>query len=751
MRKVAVLAVVLMGLCIGYVAPMLAGQTATLKPGISSSDVRFLTKPRPTKKLTGDQQYSFQAGSSGILDTLRAYSGIGGINFGFTDRDSMLIWFQPTAACSLKAIRFHVLNWEGNMLIDIWDGSRYDGHITSQDSTDANGWIGTYVPITSTNWVPGPVISHTPLGWNATDPEHHYWGPFPFTVTRSHANSWVEVPASYGLQGEVDLGREPFYVGAIFFQTEGWGFLCDTPEYLPYSFFKFYAQCCGPDQAHDGWFIRSYSPWVETIVSYYENTPPKITGLTVQNDTYGPGPFHIRAEITDQDAENATNSGVASAHLVYTIDTVRDSTPLDGPFEGGTFTGAIPEIAVWDTVTYCIVACDPPGLCSRSKETSFGRIEPVHKTADLLLINDGMLVDSLYRDILDYMIVDEVGNRYEYEYWDIVAHHGIDASVVNWGWRTLIIAGWGCNNTLSGWEYSPQDMYACFLDSGSSPPKTHNILYIDQDYFCVHADYGCDWDEELQEGDFLFDYFGITFAISDNHGAEVGDYDSVAVGVEGDPISADFADDPLNFRPDALTDSPGNWNWPDWIDSEISEAVQIFTYRNSQFGAGMRYDGGHFRTVYIPWQFDFAVDTTEAGSVIPRPGGPLLIQNVLHWFQTKTGSAEPSIFENPMVIPSIHTLNQNYPNPFNAATRIRYHLGTETVIELFVYNTLGQKIRTLFRGTQKAGSHSVIWNGKDETGGDVSSGIYFYQLKTDGTSQDCSGGFVKTRRMILLK
>ena len=44
------------------------------------------------------------------------------------------------------------------MLIDIWDGSRYDGHITTTDSTDSNGWIGTYDPITSSNWVPGPVM-----------------------------------------------------------------------------------------------------------------------------------------------------------------------------------------------------------------------------------------------------------------------------------------------------------------------------------------------------------------------------------------------------------------------------------------------------------------------------------------------------------------------------------------------------------------------------------------------------------------
>lgn len=158
---------------------------------------------------------------------------------------------------------------------------------------------------------------------------------------------------------------------------------------------------------------------MEAIVSYYENTPPHISGMTVQNDTYGSDPFPVEAEITDQDAENSANAALASVYLVYTINTGTDSMPMDGPFEGGTFSGTIPTLAVGDTVTYHITACDPPGLCSRSIEVTFARIVPVHKMADLLLINDGMQLDSLYRDVLETMIVDREGHRYEYEYWDM--------------------------------------------------------------------------------------------------------------------------------------------------------------------------------------------------------------------------------------------------------------------------------------------------------------------------------------------
>ena len=747
MKKVAVFGVVVLVLSIGLVAPMEASQVATLKAGGQSSDAKVMKKPHAQEKSITQQSQVTWNGPSGIIDTLRAYTGIGGINFGFGNGDSMLVWLQPQAACSLVAIRLNNINWEGNMLIDIWDGGHYDGHITTQDSTDANGWIGTYVPITSTNWIPGPVMGHSPLGWSALDQEHHFWGPFPYTITPSHANSWIEIPASAGLQGEVNLGGDPFYVGAVFYQISGWGFHCDDPDYLPYSFFKFYFQCCGPDNTHDGWFIRSYSPWVEVIVSYYENTPPDISSITIQNDTYGPGPFLIEAKITDVDAEDAANAGVADAHLVYTINAMTDSVPMSGPFEGGAFAGSLPDIEPWDAVTYFISACDPPGLCSKTSQISFERIQPLHPMADILLVNDGMRVDSLYLDLLDHLVVDDQNRRYEYEYWDITPHNGIDASVVNWGWNTIIVGGWGCRNTLPGFEYSSQDVFVSFLESGVSDTVSRNILYIDQDYFCVQPDYGCAWDEELGAEDFLYDYFGVAFAISDNHGAESGDYDSVAVGVNGDPITSDFADQPISFRPDVLTDTPENWNWPDWIESEAGGANRIFTYRDSHFGGGIRYDGDYFKTVYLPWQLDFAVDTTESGNVVPRPGVPLLLQNILRWFGTKIERLGVDPNAGQRSLPISCSLDQNYPNPFNVTTDVRYQIADDRFpfhTTLKIFNILGQEVRTLVDEVQQAGIYTVQWDGKDENGTEVGSGIYFYRFST-------GRDITLTRRMILLR
>jgi hypothetical protein len=102
-----------------------------------------------------------------------------------------------------------------------------------------------------------------------------------------------------------------------------------------------------------------------------------------------------------------------------------------------------------------------------------------------------------------------------------------------------------------------------------------------------------------------------------------------------------------------------------------------------------------------------------------------------------------SVPGNPSDTPQRYSLAQNYPNPFNPSTTIRYSLPRAGSVELAVYNMLGQKIRTLVTGNLPAGDHVATWDGKDRSGNSVSSGVYFYQLK--------SGSFVASHKMVLLK
>lgn len=100
--------------------------------------------------------------------------------------------------------------------------------------------------------------------------------------------------------------------------------------------------------------------------------------------------------------------------------------------------------------------------------------------------------------------------------------------------------------------------------------------------------------------------------------------------------------------------------------------------------------------------------------------------------EEESGSAPPD-FE----------LYQNHPNPFNSGTVIKFNLFKPSFVTLVVYNILGQKVRTLVTGYLGGGERSVSWDGEDEKGKDLASGIYFYQLNASGVSQ--------TKRLVLLK
>lgn len=83
----------------------------------------------------------------------------------------------------------------------------------------------------------------------------------------------------------------------------------------------------------------------------------------------------------------------------------------------------------------------------------------------------------------------------------------------------------------------------------------------------------------------------------------------------------------------------------------------------------------------------------------------------------------------------IFSLFQNYPNPFNSSTFIRYNLLNESKVELSIYNLLGKEVRSLIKKYQQPGEHQVVWNGTDNYGKEVSSGIYFAILKTKNFKQ----------------
>ena len=111
---------------------------------------------------------------------------------------------------------------------------------------------------------------------------------------------------------------------------------------------------------------------------------------------------------------------------------------------------------------------------------------------------------------------------------------------------------------------------------------------------------------------------------------------------------------------------------------------------------------------------------------------------------TLVGNATSAVsLEDELNVPATFELNQNYPNPFNPSTTVKYQVPESAKVNLVVYNMTGQKIATLTNEFQAAGYHNVNWNGTNDFGQQVASGVYFLRMQ--------AGNFVKTISMTFTK
>ncbi|MBI5727202.1 MAG: T9SS type A sorting domain-containing protein, partial [Ignavibacteriales bacterium] len=138
------------------------------------------------------------------------------------------------------------------------------------------------------------------------------------------------------------------------------------------------------------------------------------------------------------------------------------------------------------------------------------------------------------------------------------------------------------------------------------------------------------------------------------------------------------------------------------------------------------YDAGKERTLALQVGLRFVADKI-AGSY----SQPIIIQG------------SPLEVRDGRIIPMEFALMQNYPNPFNPSTVIGYTVPQDSEVEITIYNVMGEKIRTLVRENQQAGYYSATWDGKNEFGHSISSGIYIYSMN--------AGKFQSTKKLTFLK
>ena len=127
-------------------------------------------------------------------------------------------------------------------------------------------------------------------------------------------------------------------------------------------------------------------------------------------------------------------------------------------------------------------------------------------------------------------------------------------------------------------------------------------------------------------------------------------------------------------------------------------------------------------------------------------GTPVQVANISNSGDTMTADftvQAPTDVDDFFNRPKNFQMAQNYPNPFNPATVISYTLEKSGWVELEVFNLLGEKVKTLVSTDQRAGRHQENWDGKDESGRSVSSGLYLYRLRLENVAQ--------TKKMMLVR
>ena len=133
--------------------------------------------------------------------------------------------------------------------------------------------------------------------------------------------------------------------------------------------------------------------------------------------------------------------------------------------------------------------------------------------------------------------------------------------------------------------------------------------------------------------------------------------------------------------------------------------------------------------------------TGTDGSMPPNdPLSQAQIDLIALWIEEGAGN---SLSTDDVFLPKEHTLHQNYPNPFNPSTVISFSLSKEEFVSIDIYDINGTHMISLFNGKKNIGTHHLNWNGRDKSGALITTGQYFYQLRTSSLSAVMKMLFIK--------
>ncbi|NOZ61974.1 MAG: T9SS type A sorting domain-containing protein [Calditrichaeota bacterium] len=550
--------------------PAKKGQKSEAIP-ITKKQYRKLVRQTPSK-LPG---LSLKATHAGILDTL-LHPFPTTVNWGIASGDTQSSYYEPLAACVIRAIGIIGQSWSTNELAD--------GFLL-QINKAAYGWNFP------DDWWNGDAIYTKDHGLPTLLGEH-LWGEYPAPIVDGQ-RVWTEM---IWLGPEPDTHGDGFVVSIVPYGSPDsyMGTTCanDNPADTSdiYRLAKFYQ---AGRSGHDPQFtVRHYSLTWLVVVEYYENTPPSLEPETYST-VLNANAKDLRCHVTDVDAHDASKAGAQTVTLYYRVnDGVWHTTPcslVNGTNTDGTWQATLPSgyMNPGDLLTYYFRAVDFAGATSVSHENSFGYFQ---KYNDILAFynDDGTSYPSwILSPYYDNLWRDGQGDPYQYDVWVGLTDGPLSHELID-QYQTIVQID----------AYSPatmnDDVVGNWMASGAK-----NLFWSSQEWAgLLIGGWGAFDDTTFADDDWHNQFLGIQYAGGTGH-------DIATDPFRINPVQNDLISGPLHtFLGDSLAlyiNTSFELGWTNWSDAITpnNNAVVCFTDSAQSRAMGIHTENSGSKTVFL--------------------------------------------------------------------------------------------------------------------------------------------------------
>jgi len=749
--------------------------------------------------------YGLSRGTADTLAYVPADGGWNG-QFIQSPGDAMLVMFKMPADGIVKGVNVPVYEWgtgEQQMTVSLHKvsyPSTSDGATYPSSAVDGAGWVGGYdmdaagsMSIQGTAYSAGGTVgicdpgdavvagAQDPLGDGTAGtgpsgvPTNGLVWPDGFTsavltpdANPAQADNWMAT-ADFGSEPELMQNE---WIGVLFESTgagggddaaTGFYYEAGTGVVDPWVFAKFYAGC-GGTSGNGGWHIRAWMVNAQLAVELTGDRGPVIQSVSALPTTLSQDARAVSAHVTD-DNPSGEAAGVSAVTMTYQIDSLTATvnsvsmSMSDGTAEDGTWDAEMPGATTGQTVYWSLTAYDNNGYTSSTAMASYFIFEATDGN-DLIYNNQ----DKLYGNL--------AYSAQLYFYWAALSATGFDIWDASYG---------GITDELTG-------NYSTIVELAGTGPYFNNDADVtswwaggDKLYIVC----GDEWlgarsgwaNGETAAGSVAREVLGIAAEYNDvNYGA-AGDQNGISrlMALDGDAYSGPLYTLMQNANTDSSMDSTGaavmvslNYdpyyetggsNWLDGVDAVASHTVNMTGLSGVLDSTGAPLADAETYNVMISGQtgtggrsaflaFDPIALNTQY--MTPHDVGYVWVgahaysgANVSPLALAYEGLGAEAGTDDEIAMPNSFALKGNYPNPFNPSTNIAYSIDMNSKVNVKIYSLLGEEITSLFSGDVNPGTHEVQWNGVDNAGVAVASGVYIYRVEANNQAL--------TGKMMLLK